>query len=85
MADVARAAGRLVAVPLGAIARWAALPETADLSSEPEPQAAAVARRPLVFTLAAARGLGPWRRFGRLTLTDPERPLDPDVRFDAAR
>jgi hypothetical protein len=37
------------------------------------------------FTLAAARGQGPWRPFGRLTLAAPRRPLDPDVRFDAVR
>jgi hypothetical protein len=65
--------------------RLAALPEDADVPSEPGPQADAVARRPLVFTLVAARGAGPWRRFGRLTLTGPERPLDPDLRFDAVR
>jgi hypothetical protein len=65
--------------------RLAAFPEVADVPSDPEPQADAVARRPLVFTLAAARGAGPWRRFGRLTLTGPERPRDPDLRFDAVR
>jgi hypothetical protein len=37
------------------------------------------------FTLAAARGQGPWRPFGRLVLGDPRGPLDPDVRFDAVR
>jgi hypothetical protein len=37
------------------------------------------------FTLAAARGQGPWRPFGRLALTAPAQPLDPDVRFDAVR
>lgn len=63
--------------------RLIAFPETPDLPSEPVPQAAAVARRPPVFVLAAASGTGPWRRFGRLTLTEPEGPLDPDVRFDA--
>jgi hypothetical protein len=42
-------------------------------------------REPLRFTLCAARGQGPWRPFGRLTLTGPRRPLDPDVRFDAVR
>jgi hypothetical protein len=65
--------------------RLAAFPEAADVPSEPGPQADAVARRPLVFTLVAARGRGPWRRFGRLTLTGSERPLDPDLRFDAVR
>lgn len=65
--------------------RIAALPEAEDVPSDPEPLAAAVARRPLVFTLAAGRGLGPWEPFGRLTLTESDRPLDPDVRFDAVR
>ena len=37
------------------------------------------------FTLAAARGQGPWRPFGRLELGGPREPLDPDVRFDAVR
>ncbi|MGY1806612.1 phosphodiesterase [Blastococcus sp. SYSU D00669] len=37
------------------------------------------------FTLAAARGQGPWRLFGRLALAAPRAPLDPDVRFDAVR
>jgi hypothetical protein len=37
------------------------------------------------FTLAAARGQGPWRPFGRLVLGAPREPLDPDVRFDAVR
>ena len=37
------------------------------------------------FTLAVARGQGPWRPFGRLALTAPAQPLDPDVRFDAVR
>lgn len=65
--------------------RLAAFPEASAVPSEPGPQADAVARRPLVFTLVAARGAGPWQRFGRLTLTDPERPLDPDLRFDAVQ
>ncbi len=63
--------------------RIAALPEGGDVPSDPEPLAGAVARHPLVFTLAAARGFGPWEPFGRLTLTEPARPLDADVRFDA--
>jgi hypothetical protein len=37
------------------------------------------------FTLAAARGQGPWRPFGRLEVTAPHEPRDPDVRFDAVR
>lgn len=53
--------------------------------SDPEPLARSVAREGLAFTLAAARGLGPWQPFGRLTLTAPVAPLDPDVRFDAVR
>jgi hypothetical protein len=44
-----------------------------------------VAHRNLSFTLAVARGFGPWQPFGRLTLTEPTRPLDADVRFDAVR
>ncbi|WP_448626613.1 phosphodiesterase [Geodermatophilus sp. URMC 64] len=42
-------------------------------------------REPLRFTLCAAQGQGPWRPFGRLTLTGTREPLDPDVRFDAVR
>ena len=38
-----------------------------------------------VFTLAAVRGLGPSRPFGRLVLGDPVQAGDPDVRFDAVR
>jgi hypothetical protein len=63
--------------------RFAAVPEDDEAPSEPAPQAAVVARSGLRFTLVVARGLGPWHRFGRLTLTDPVAPLDPDVRFDA--
>ena len=37
------------------------------------------------FALAAARGLWPWRRFGRLELAETRRPYDPDLRFDAVR
>ena len=37
----------------------------------------------LVFVLAAARGGGPWRPFGRLTLSAALPSPDPDVRFDA--
>jgi hypothetical protein len=40
---------------------------------------------PRRFALAAARGQGPWRPFGRLALTAVSEPLDPDVRFDAVR
>jgi hypothetical protein len=65
--------------------RIAALPTTDDVPSDPEPLAGAVSRRMLAFTLAAARGAGPWQPFGRLTLTEPHQPLDPDVRFDAVR
>ena len=67
----------------GGSLRIAALPERDGVPSDPEPLAAAVARRPLRFTLAAARGFGPWEPFGRLTLPEPERRLDADVRFDA--
>src|SRR4051794_3812402 len=65
--------------------RLAALAQRRGLPSEPQPLAAAVARGGLRFVLAAARGQGPWRAFGRLDLTAPREPLDPDVRFDAVR
>jgi hypothetical protein len=65
--------------------RFAALPASASTTSQPSDVAAAVDRRGLAFTLAAARGTGAWRSFGRLTLTEPREPLDPDVRFDAVR
>jgi hypothetical protein len=65
--------------------RIAALPEAGGLPSEPRPLAGAVARDGLSFTLAVARGLGPWQPFGRLTLTRPVPSLDPDVRFDAVQ
>nr|WP_246324167.1 phosphodiesterase [Petropleomorpha daqingensis] len=35
------------------------------------------------FTMAAARGQGPWRPFGRLVLGAAREPVDPGVRFDA--
>ena len=63
--------------------RIAALPEDDDLPSEPAPLAQAVARDGLSFTLAVARGLGPWVPFGRLVLGEPAGPLDPAIRFDA--
>jgi hypothetical protein len=63
--------------------RIAALPEDDDLPSEPAPLAEAVARRGLSFTLAAARGGGPWVPFGRLVLGEAAGPLDPAIRFDA--
>jgi hypothetical protein len=39
----------------------------------------------LVFTLAAARGAGPWQPFARLRLLAPVPEVDPDLRFDAVR
>jgi hypothetical protein len=63
--------------------RIAALPEGDDVPSEPAPLATEVERAGLSFTLAAARGRGPWVPFGRLVLDEPSDPLDPDVRFDA--
>jgi hypothetical protein len=63
--------------------RLAALPERRRARSEPAPLAGAVAAGGLRFTFAAARGQGPWRPFGRLTLSGPRLPLDRDVRFDA--
>lgn len=65
--------------------RLGALPTTDGVPSDPVPLAATVGRRPLVFVLAAARGLEEWRPFGRLTIQDPVRSLDPDLRFDAVR
>lgn len=63
--------------------RFAALPEGDRVPSEPVPLAEEVAREGLSFTLAVARGLGPWRPFGRLVLGEPAGPLDPGIRFDA--
>lgn len=65
--------------------RLAALPTTRGIPSRPEPLAGSVRQRPLVFELAAARGLEPWRPFARLTIQAAVRPLDPDLRFDAVR
>jgi len=65
--------------------RLAALPTSEGIPSEPGPLAGAVRRRPLVFVLAASRGLGAWRPFARLTIADAVRPLDPELRFDAVR
>ncbi len=65
--------------------RLAALPRGDGIPSDPEPLAAAVARRPLVFVLAAARGLGAWAPFARLSIGEAVRPLDPELRFDAVR
>ena len=63
--------------------RLAALPTTDGIPSDPEPLADAVRRRPLVFVLAAARGLQPWRPFARLEIGDVGQPWDPDLRFNA--
>jgi hypothetical protein len=65
--------------------RLAAFPEADEVPSDPEPLARAVSRDGLRFTLAAARGPGPWRRFARLSLRDPLPSLDPDIRFDAVQ
>jgi hypothetical protein len=65
--------------------RVAAVPETDGVPSDPAELADRVAGGDLRFTLVAARGLGAWEPFGRLTLTDPVPALDPDVRFDAVR
>ncbi len=59
--------------------RIAALPARSGGPSESPLPAA----EPLVFVLAAARGRADWRPFGRLTLGEPVRGLDPDLRFDA--
>jgi hypothetical protein len=63
--------------------RLAALPEADAVPSEPRPLAAAVDGKGLSFTLAVARGRGPWVPVGRLVLGAAADPLDPDVRFDA--
>ncbi len=65
--------------------RLAALPSAPHAPSDPAGLADAVRRRGLQFTVAASRGRGPWRPFGRLELTAPQQPLDPDVRFDAVQ
>jgi hypothetical protein len=65
----------------------AALPEpgAAPVPAEPGPVAAAARAGRLVFTLAAARGTGPWQPFARLRLLAPVPEVDPDLRFDAVR
>jgi hypothetical protein len=65
--------------------RLAALPTSDGVPSDPAPLAQSVSRRPLVFVLAAARGLEAWRPFARLTIGRAAQPLDPDLRFDAVR
>jgi hypothetical protein len=65
--------------------RLAALPERRAAPAEPHALEQTVADEPLAFTLAAARGLGAWQPFARLTLTGSTGPLDPDVRFDAVQ
>ncbi|SNR35860.1 phosphodiesterase [Blastococcus mobilis] len=65
--------------------RLAAFPEAAGVPSDPGPLARAVARDGLRFTLAVARGLGPWQPFATLALTGAVPALDPDVRFDAVQ
>jgi hypothetical protein len=65
--------------------RIAAFPQVEAAPSEPATFAQVVRDRGLAFTLAVARGAQRWRPFGRLILTAPREPLDPDVRFDAVR
>lgn len=65
--------------------RLAAFPEAEHLPSDPGPLAREATRDAPRFTLAAARGLGPWQPFARLTLTAPVPGLDPDIRFDAVQ
>jgi hypothetical protein len=65
--------------------RLAALPEPEEAPSDPGPLARAVIRDGLRFTLAVARGPGPWQPFATLSLTEPAPALDPDVRFDAVQ
>ena len=66
------------------LAAWAPEP-AARMPSDPGPLGAVLRQRGVVFTLAVARGLGPWRRFGTLALGPPLDAQDPDVRFDAVR
>jgi hypothetical protein len=61
----------------------AALPERSDVPADPGPLAAEAPRRGLRFTLAAALGAGAWEPIGRLRLTAPAEPPDPEVHFDA--
>ncbi len=65
--------------------RLAALPRFPHAPSDPVDLADTARRQVLAFTLAASRGRGPWRPFGRLDLVAPQQPLDPDVRFDAVQ
>jgi hypothetical protein len=65
--------------------RLAALPEPEEAPSDPGPLPRAVIRDGLRFTLAVARGPGPWQPFATLSLTEPAPALDPDVRFDAVQ
>jgi hypothetical protein len=65
------------------VVRFAAFPEHDGVPSEPGPLAGTVARRGLRFTLAAWRGLGPWRPFAGLTLAGPKEHSGPGPRFDA--
>ncbi|WP_104524082.1 phosphodiesterase [Blastococcus atacamensis] len=63
--------------------RIAALPQTAGISSDPEPVAEAAAEGRIDFTLAAAVGQGEWRPFARLRSTAARGPFDSALRFDA--
>ncbi|SET99625.1 phosphodiesterase [Geodermatophilus poikilotrophus] len=65
----------------------AALPDPGAprVTAEPGPVAAAARAGRLAFTLAAARGPGPWQPFGRLRLLAAVPEVDPDLRFDAVR
>jgi hypothetical protein len=65
--------------------RLAALPEAEEAPSDPGPLARAVNRDGLRFTLAVARGRGPWQPFATLGLAEPVPALEPDVRFDAVQ
>jgi hypothetical protein len=65
--------------------RFAAVGEEDESPSDPDEQARKAAGSRLRYTLLAARGLGPWRPFGRLILRAPVPERDPDVRFDAVQ
>jgi hypothetical protein len=63
------------------LAAWTDSP----VPSEPHPLLVHLRERATAYTLAVARGSGPWVPFAVLTLGEPGEELDPDIRFDAVR
>ena len=63
------------------LAAWADRP----VPSDPGPLVAHLRGRRTPFTLAVARGAGPWQPFAVLEIGSPVDGPDPDVRFDAVR